>query len=139
VTASRTKPQQSGDKMYDDGMRFHRAEPNKIWPLTERLWEARRGLAMGIVMSCVAYTPIFLAAYGAKSWLKWHNVLVKLFSDWEFMLLLVVATVFKVWMQELDLVNEESITSEEKIELRLRALEKQVASLTETGRTPERP
>jgi len=109
-------------------MRFHRAEPDKIWPLTERLWEARRGFFMGILMSGFAYTPIFLAAYSAKSWLHWHNVLVKLFSDWKFMLILVAGTIFRGWMQELELIDEGSITSEEKLELRVRALEKQKAN-----------
>jgi hypothetical protein len=90
-------------------------------------------------MSGFAYTPIFLAAYFVKSWLHWHNILAVLFSDWKFMLILVLGTVFKLWIRELDLVNEESITPEEKLESRLRALEKQVAGLTAARPRPEEP
>ena len=111
-------------------MRYRRENPDVPWPLSERLWETRRGLLHGIAMSAFVYTPIYVLAYAAKSRFHWTNTFVILLADWRFILILVAATVWRMWANEIDLVNEDSITSEEKLEMRIRILETRVENLT---------
>ncbi len=113
-------------------MKYHRADPDLEWPLAERLWEARRGVWVGVVLSAVTYLPLLLLAFAAKSRLHWSNSLIGLLADWRFELLLTILTIYRTWAQEVDMVNQDSITSEERLYLRIRALEGRMEDLTKS-------
>ena len=75
-------------------------------------------------MSLFVLGPLYGFCYFLRTNLHWHNIFILLFSDWKYVLILVLGTVWTTWMEDLETVNRASITFEEKTEWRLSELER---------------
>ena len=115
-------------------MRFHRTDWDKPWPLGERLWEARRGLWVGAIMSGMTFGLLFAVCVGLRVAFGWNNVFIRLFGSWVFLGLITVGSIWQSWMKDLDTVNLDSITWQEKAEWRLKHLERDVARLSDLSK-----
>ena len=102
-------------------MRYHRGEPGKPWPLPERLWEARRGLFLGlaeaaILLGCVLIVVELVGHIAAPDRIQLGIPALVFLQHWYQIVLIICAGIaWRMWLGELELVNEESETFEEKV------------------------
>jgi NhaP-type Na+/H+ or K+/H+ antiporter len=100
-------------------MRYHRSEPSRPWPLPERLWEARRGLYLGlfeaaILLGCVLIVVEFLGHLLAQGSLPLGVPALAFVQHWRGLIAVICAGImWRMWMGELEMVNEQSETFEE--------------------------
>jgi hypothetical protein len=117
-------------------MRYHRDALGKPWPLHERLWEAQRGLWLGlleasILLACVLLVVEVVAHFLSDSGrlgvaslvflLRWRGVVAVVFFG----------IVYRMWMNELELVNEDSETFEALVVRRLLHIEETLTRRTD--------
>jgi uncharacterized membrane protein YqhA len=117
-------------------MRYH--DNGKPWPLAERLWEAKRGLWVGAVMAGMLLVCVLVVVEAVSFVLKSQTgsrvplgaaSLVFLYR-WGWLVLIVcVGGMYRNWMRDLELVNEETESFEELVIRRLNAIEDKVSNL----------
>src|ERR1017187_75402 len=112
-------------------MRYHKSELNEPWPLNERLWEARRGLWVGLATTSVILGFVLVVAefFGHlldSSVPLGAPALLFLFHWYKMILPIFLGMIWSVWMQDLDTVNRDSITFEEIVLQRLDRIEARI-------------
>jgi hypothetical protein len=125
-------------------MRYLNDDLNQPSPLFVRLWEARRGLFVGLITGAfwlgLLVGALFALAAIERGGTGTNYGLAGLWFLWRlkgFLLLVGCYSVFLVWMRELSLVNEDSETLERIVDRRLRAVEQRV--FAESLSQPEQP
>jgi hypothetical protein len=114
-------------------MRYLDGDLRKPWPLYERLWEARRGAFVGLLMFALllglvigVLVAVACFEHGTTGTNYGRSGLALLISLWELLVVVGAGTCYQMWMRELDAVERESETLEEILDRRLKAIERQV-------------
>ena len=100
-------------------MRYHRDEFHKPWPLPERLWEARRGLFIGLLEAAILLGAVLIVVELVGQFKAQERIplgiptLVFLQHWYQLILVICAAIAWRMWMGELELVNDESDTFEQ--------------------------